>query len=591
MADRQDPYVSQSFVPQHPGTINITDNDRSSYTDITKQLRLRYTFDDPQIISSFMVYMSYASGYSYAEYHVFFYNASGGLITRFNLQGHLPDTLTTFAPISNVKRVEIQFPNPFTVRLNSFEVYGYGDVFYPKDLTLNPDSRSVLLNWEGVPKNGTGFLHYNIYRDGVIIGTTTNDYYRVTNLEPDLEHSYHVNAQYVNTMSLSTNTVKGKAYDNALKPIIPVAKITEDSVRLSWQGNGAILYELYVNDELLYSGTNLNFDHLNLTTYEYYTYRVDTTDKYNRLVKGEDVTFQTRPPPNPLPLNLEAIKLTYHSATIVFTKRIAPYTITFQDVETETAQNSILLNDLQPLTAYTIKVSYIDEYDRKVEEEITFTTLDIPDVVLPKLEVSNIKVDNARLTWSKVGENYELYLNGQKIVDINTYFYTLSSLSDSTTYTAKVIAIDSFGRRNESNTITFTTLAKPPPRPEPTPPPKVSDSGNVDLDEANDHLVAGANDAKKSSLLIIGLVISIFILVVGSFFLVRVFKKKMAKASSTTGSSSTAASRSSSKPKVANAALSGNAAKNYSSYRSSRSSRSIKNYNPRRRYYVKKRTY
>lgn len=578
LASRQDPAVSNAYVPNHPATANITDNDRATYDNVQRNVRLRYVFDEPQIVSSFYVYISYASQYTYAEYWVALYNEAGTRLRQFNLLGELPNTVTNFPPISNVKRVEIQLPNPFTVRLNSFEVYGYPDVYSPTDLTLTPDSRSVVLRWQGVPTNGTGFQHYNIYRDGVRIATTTNEQFRVTNLSADVDHSYYVNAQYANTMSLNTNTVVGAAYDNPLRAIVPTAKVTEDSVRLSWQSNNAVLYNLYVNDELLYSGTDLNFDHLNLPTYETFTYRVDSIDKYERVVTGSNVSYRTQPPPNPLPLNVAATKLTYHSATITFTKRIAPYTMTFNGNVTTHNENSILLTDLEPLSSYTVQLSYVDEYDRLVQEEITFTTLDLPRAVPPELTVTNIKVDNARLSWSRVGESYELYLNGQKLLEQSTYFYTLSSLTENTTYTAKVIAIDAFGRRTESNTVTFTTLNRPPPKPPPTPPPKVSDSGNVKLDEANDHLVAGGNDLKKNSMILIWIFIAIFIMVFGAIWLMKLFKKKMTKASVTNAARSSRTSTTSNSRNSNSSNAGGNTQPLKASYKNS----SVSNRQPRR---------
>ncbi len=74
---------------------------------------------------------------------------------------------------------------------------------YSTDGLMNVDDFSI--KYIDTPLNTEGFLHYNIYRDGILIGTSTNASY-VDQLPTFGMYTYLITAQYANDESIQSNS-------------------------------------------------------------------------------------------------------------------------------------------------------------------------------------------------------------------------------------------------------------------------------------------------------------------------------------------------------------------------------------------------
>lgn len=191
-----------------------------------------------------------------------------------------------------------------------------------------------------------------------------------------------------------------------------------------------------------------------------------------------------------------------------------------------------VVKGLQPDTSYTFRLRVTDALNQTaLSDVITVKTSKLPPPADLQLSSQSVKHNEARLIWNDIGlSSYTLYRNGSKYQDVKGNFFQEYSLNPDTAYEYQVVTKDALGREIKSNVVKFRTLVAPkpkPPPPPPPPPPKCADSNNADLNSATDYLCQGANDAKDESLLIIAVAVMLLIIVFGTLWLLKVYKKKM----------------------------------------------------------------
>lgn len=471
-------------------------------------------------------------------FRVNFYNAAGTVIYTSTNYNSINTTVSV--NVQNVKKVVISNSDTgSSTYVHEFDVFGEYVFPIPSNLRATPQTKAIVLNWDDVPD--TGHEGYVVYMDNQLITETpvTAKTYTVENLVPDELHSFYVKSVYTsNLYSQMSSEISSAAYgDPLLKPVLTGMEY-EDRIDLTWTAvDGAVNYRLQLsNGQVLYLGDSKTFSHTGLPLETTYSYYVSVLDKYGRWLNSDEISLKTREPPEPVFPVLEALNVTYDTVLLRWTKLTAPYTL-YQDgeiVSSAISSNSFIFSGtLEPDTVYAFKIGYTDIYGRYIESTTTdVTTASLPAPLYPVLEANTITYQSLRLKWNQVGVSYYVLQDGVEIKETTSTFNPVYDLTESTTYTYQVVSIDTYGRENASNVVSVTTLAKPPPPTEPPPtasPPPVSNSGNPDLNKANDQLVQGAKDTKQSGITLILMIIGIIILIFGIFWLVNVFKKKMSK--------------------------------------------------------------
>lgn len=145
----------------------------------------------------------------------------------------------------------------------------------------------------------------------------------------------------------------------------------------------------------------------------------------------------------------------YKDGSLLATVTASPYTVT----------------GLTPSTTYAFTVKAKDASGNISTESnsVSVTTLD-PDTtapVAPTLTASNTTNNSTVLSWSGATDNvgvtgYDIYKDGVLISSTNNTTFTVTGLTNSTTYTFTVKAKDDAGNISlESNSVTITTLSAP----------------------------------------------------------------------------------------------------------------------------------
>ncbi|MDZ4122209.1 MAG: fibronectin type III domain-containing protein, partial [Candidatus Cloacimonadaceae bacterium] len=134
---------------------------------------------------------------------------------------------------------------------------------------------NVSLSWQAVSSSGTDLLHYNIYRNGVMIATATATTYADNQLANGT-YQYSVTAVYPSGESVATNTSTA-LIEVLYAPSNLSHTLVTNSVSLSWQaapnsGRNVLGYQVYRNGTALALVSALQYvdNDLNNGLYEYY---------------------------------------------------------------------------------------------------------------------------------------------------------------------------------------------------------------------------------------------------------------------------------------------------------------------------------
>jgi chitodextrinase len=446
----------------------------------------------------------------------------------------------------NVEAINVDYVSPLSV--NYFAT--------PADLKPPPipngvsglqDTELVVISWLPVADVDGDLAGYNVYRDGVRLNTSviTANAYTVAPVAGDVVHDYYVTSiDKSGNESAESETVSIAAF---LPPVKPTVSYTasQSQVLLTWDNVG-LVYEVWNRFE----GSDYKLVTVGDTQYyvdgllwsKDHEFWVVSVDKYGRHIVGDHIIARTLdPPPSVYPV-LSTAGLTYDSVKLDWTAVGTAYKV-YQDGDliATLSDTSYTVAGLANATTYQFKVMALDAYGRNNDSNIvSVTTAALPSPVYPVLSLQQVRINQASLTWTNVGQSYVVYKDGVSVATTRGMFYTVSGLTGETEYNFKVVAIDQWDRENDSNVLTVTTLPNPPPkppRPDPVPPPKVSDTGNKDLDAANDQLYQSVTDYKIVGVAVMVTIVAMFVLFFGAWWLLRLGKKKMVQAGASAGAS------------------------------------------------------
>lgn len=516
-------------------TINATDNNLDTAVGMSfsggARPYLTYT-----VASKTMSVTGFEIRSNGGYFFVNFYDPSGKLLRGFNTPVNGNGVVNV--SLDNVAKVEIRNHNSNGFTLWEFDVFGTIQVSIPQNLSAVPDTRSGHLRWDALADEDLS--GYNVYVDSRKVNEdliTTNEY-TVTGLTPDQLYRVFVTAVYDSgDESVASNVVDLEPYDDPMGQIALNATSYVNYLAFTWnEDEKASTYSVFDADTGQRIVSGLSSPLYNLTGLEPNVTKnvyVVGYDKYGRSVTSNTVTATTREPPEVIKPVIYLESKSFDNIKLRWNASGRMYQLFVNGVPSGiTTTNFYTFTNLEPETAYTYSIVAIDEYDRYTQSNIlTVTTDSLPEPYDLRLSVSSITSTSARLTYTPSFVSYKVLLNGEEVRESASTFHQLYDLSPNTSYQVQVIGVDKYGRSVESNQLTFSTLEEVvrPPTPPPEPPPPVSESNNPDLNNVNDHLVQGAVDSKDNAMLLIPIILGILLLVFGSWWLVRVFKKKMVK--------------------------------------------------------------
>ena len=314
-------------------------------------------------------------------------------------------------------------------------------------------------------------------------GTATNGTtYNAAGLNPLTTYYLHVRTNCVQGNTSAWTTI---SFTTLIEPCdaptgLAAANITHNSADLSWNTQGASIYE-YVVDQVAAdpasgtatNGTTYNTSGLNpLTTYYLH---VRTNCVQGNTSAWTTISFTTVIEPCDAPTGLTAANITHNSADLSWNAQGAStYEYAVDQVAADptsgTVTNGTTYNaaGLNPLTTYYLHVrTNCVQGNTSAWTTISFTTVIEPCDAPTGLTAANVTHNSAELSWNVQGASTYEYVVDQVAADpasgtlIVGTTYNASGLSQLTTYYLHVRTNCVQGNTSAWTTISFTTTLTP----------------------------------------------------------------------------------------------------------------------------------
>lgn len=120
-----------------------------------------------------------------------------------------------------------------------------------------------------------------------------------------------------------------------------------------------------------------------------------------------------------------------------------------------------------PDQIYSYQVTAVDKYGNESGKSNSVVISAMAAPQKPVITYTDLKHNSVRLLWDKVAPNFEIYQDGVLITKPTSAvaFFDVTGLSPVTQYTFKIIAIDKYSRRVESDPIVLKTTEPVPDKP------------------------------------------------------------------------------------------------------------------------------
>ena len=373
---------------------------------------------------------------------------------------------------------------------DSLAVNTNGDTQNPtKPLNLKAASTtetSITLSWN-VSIDNVGVAGYELYRDGVKVGSTPGNTITSTPLSPGKSYTYTVKAyDAVGNYSDASDAVIASTLLDTAAPAIPTGltsvNAAETSISIKWNASsdnvGIKSYEIYRDNVKLGTATGTTYVSTGLapnTMYRYWVKALDTSDNESASSDVLTVSTITDMQAPSVPVNLTQISKTETSISLSWTAAtdnvaVAGYDLYRDGVKVGTTPVlSITNSPLTPGKFYTYTVKAYDaagNYSSLSDPMTISTTNDTQAPTAPANVTAVSKTETTvSLSWSAATDNvgvggYYVYRDGTKIATIPGLTYTSTSLSPNKTYTYTVKAYDgALNTSNASDPLAVTTNA------------------------------------------------------------------------------------------------------------------------------------
>ncbi|WP_297815428.1 endonuclease [uncultured Polaribacter sp.] len=375
----------------------------------------------------------------------------------------------------------------------------YNFLVTAKDDAGNISNASNILNvtTESAPINGTTT---ELLISEYVEGSSNNKAIEIANFTGNavdlssysLRKATNGSGSFSSVLNLDGNLANEQVYvianTNANAIILNVANITNETV-LSFNGNDAIglfkngiLIDL-IGDELSSSvfAQDVTLQRKSSITSPNVTYIISewnslATDIFsglgNHFIDGGVIPDTSAPS---IPSNLVTSNITETSVYLSWSASTDDTAVTGYDIYNGTniigsaVSTNFNVTGLSAVTSYNFTITAKDEAGNvsSSSDSVNVNTIDLTAPSAPvNLSVLNITQTTLDLTWSSSTDNvgvisYDI-LNGNSFIgSISINNFSISGLTENTTYSFSVVAKDAAGNSTTSNPVTVTTLAQP----------------------------------------------------------------------------------------------------------------------------------
>ncbi|MCX7920512.1 MAG: fibronectin type III domain-containing protein [Clostridia bacterium] len=360
---------------------------------------------------------------------------------------------------------------------------------------LSTTTTSIGLYWEAATDN-VGVTQYNVYRDGVYVGSTgtATSFTDSNGLVSNTKYTYTVKAKdAVENLSQASNEAVGII--DAIAPSAPtnlrVLSTTATSISLYWNAStdevGVIQYNVYRDGVYVgATGTSTSFtDNKELAEGKSYKYTVKAIDKANNLSAASNEVIGTTQSQAPTaPNGLRVMSTTTTSIALYWEASTDNVGVTQYNVyrngiylgSTGTATSFTDDKELVPNTRYTYTVKAKDAAENlsQASNEVVGIIDTMPPTVPTGLTILSVGGTTIEFGWNKSEDNvgvvqYNIFRDGVYIGSTGTALsFTDEGLEEGKSYNYTVLAKDGATKPNvsaQSNVLIGTTQNQPPTAP------------------------------------------------------------------------------------------------------------------------------
>jgi chitodextrinase len=352
---------------------------------------------------------------------------------------------------------------------------------------------SVSLSWTPSTDN-VAVAGYNIYRGGVLAGTSTLASYTNTALAASTTYAFTVAAvDAAGNLSAQSEAVQAttRASTNTTPPTVPtnlsVTGTTASSISLSWTASDDTSvvtgYNVYRGGVLVGTSAVTSYTNTGLAAKMTYSYTVAAYDAASN-VSGQSAAVQattlasTDITPPTVPANLSVTAKTASSVSLSWTPStdnvaVAGYNVYRGGVLAGTSTVTSFTNTgLAPSTTYTFTLAAFDaagnvSAQSAAAQATTPAALDTtPPSVPTNLSVTGTTASTISLSWASSTDNvgvtgYRVYRGGVLTATSAVTFYTDTTVLPATTYTYTVTSYDAAGNAStQTPPVNATTAAR-----------------------------------------------------------------------------------------------------------------------------------
>ncbi len=356
------------------------------------------------------------------------------------------------------------------------------------------------VNWTASTDN-VGVTGYEVFVDGASKATTTGaTTVALTGLTAGQSYAVTVKAKDAAgnvSQASAAGTLTTLPPADTTAPSAPgtptFANITQTGATVNWAAStdnvGVTGYEVFVDGASKATTTGATTVNLTgLTANTTYAVTVKAKDAAGNVsaasaagsLKTSELPDTTAPtaPGQPAVTNITTTGATVSWAASTDAKGVTGYDVYLGSSTTPVASTNgttttVALTGLTPTTTYSVTVKAKDAAGNvsAASAATSFQTLEPADTTAPstpgKPTISGITAAGAVATWAASTDNkavtgYDVYLNGAKVATVTGTTYTLSGLTQLTTYSVTIRAKDAAGNISpESAATSFTTLEGP----------------------------------------------------------------------------------------------------------------------------------
>jgi chitodextrinase len=330
---------------------------------------------------------------------------------------------------------------------------------------------SFTLRWTA-PKDNVRTALYEVFRDGVSLGTTTATSRVLTGLFPETEYAMSVRAADAagnwSAQSLPLPVTTTADFTAPSAPGTPVASaITVTGFTLSWtastDGVGVTLYEVFQDNVSVGTTAARTLNLSGLTPNTTYALKVRASDAAGNWSAPSAVrsvkTLADSAAPT-VPAALVASAITNTSVTLTWTASTDNVGVTAYEVfrgtvsQGTTDATTMVVNGLTPATAYTLRVRARDAAGRwsaqSVALVVTTTNDTTPPSVPDGLASTGLTLDALTVVWNASTDDlavtaYEVYRDGVSVATTAVPSFSFTGLVLNTSYAIRVRARDAAG--------------------------------------------------------------------------------------------------------------------------------------------------